>query len=114
FYGFIAVAIGTAFLWMGIPLLKYFNIGSRISNAQAATIIGNHFPEVQDKLLNVLQLKEQADIDVDNSLLLASIEQKTGNLQVVNFPKAIDLKQNRKYLKYALPPLVILLLLIIA
>lgn len=114
FYGFIAVSIGTAFLWMGIPLLKYFNIGSRISNAQAATIIGNHFPEVQDKLLNVLQLKEQADIDVDNSLLLASIEQKTGNLQVVNFPKAIDLKQNRKYLKYALPPLVILLLLIIA
>ncbi len=114
FYGFLVLAIGTGIKWLVIPMLKYFNLSEQISKSDAAIIIGKHFPEVQDKLLNVLQLKEQADQGVDNSLLLASIEQKTANMQLINFPTAIDLGKNRKYLKYALPPLLLLLLLIIA
>lgn len=114
FYGFIAIAIISGIFWIGIPGLKYLKLGKRISNTQAAHIIGNHFSSVQDKLLNVLQLKNQVDNTRDNSLLLASIEQKTENIQVVNFPRAIDLTQNKKYLKYVIPPIAILLLLIIA
>lgn len=114
FYGFLLIAAVTAGVWMGIPLLKYFNLSSRIDNKTAAKIIGNHFPEVQDKLLNILQLKEQSKSLEDSSLLIASIEQKTENIKLVNFPTAIDLKENRKYLKYALPPLAVLLLFIIA
>ena len=38
-----------------IPLAKMFHLGKTISYDEAARIIGNHFPEIQDKLLNLPQ-----------------------------------------------------------
>jgi len=64
--------VGKFFL---LPLSKLFRLGKIISHEQAAQIIGKHFPHVQDKLLNTLQLKTMAG-DGDNSLLEASIAQK--------------------------------------
>ena len=99
--------------WVISPLTKYFKLGKQISHEQAAGIIGDHFGNVQDKLLNILQLKEQADASsVDSSLLLAGVDQKAEEIKLVSFPKAIDLKGNKKYLKYALPPFVLILLML--
>jgi hypothetical protein len=42
------------------PLLQLARLGKIISHEKAAQIIGAHFPNVQDKLLNVLQLKQQS------------------------------------------------------
>ncbi|WP_317174346.1 DUF4175 family protein [Aegicerativicinus sediminis] len=72
----------------------------------ASKIIGRHFPEVNDKLLNVLQLKHQSST---SELLMASIEQKSADLQPVPFKFAVNFKNNLKYLKYAAIPLVIIL-----
>ena len=47
-----------------IPLFKLFRFGKTISHEQASRIIGEHFPNVKDKLLNTLQLKEQASAAV--------------------------------------------------
>ena len=98
------------------PLLKMQGLGRRISHTEAARIIGHHFPEVSDKLLNLLQLMEtNSEFGIQNSeLLLAAIEQKTAQLRPVPFLNAIDLRGNRRYLKYALPPLVVLLALLVA
>lgn len=105
--------IGSGFvLWVGMPLLQYFRLGKIISHEQAARIIGDHFPNVQDRLLNLLQLKKQADTASDPGLLLASIEQKTESIRPVPFNSAISLQKNRKYLKYAVPPLLLLLILL--
>ncbi len=100
--------------WVILPLTKYYKLGKLISHEQAAKIIGNHFGSVQDKLLNILQLRDQASDFADNSLLLASVEQKSNEIKLVSFPKAIDLSNNKKYLKYALPPLLVLLVLLFA
>ncbi len=48
-----------------------------------------------------------------SSLLAAAIEQKTAQLRPVPFLNAVDLKANRKYLKYALPPLLFIALLLL-
>src|ERR1035437_7415425 len=40
-----------------IPLLHLYKMGKIISNEQASEIIGKHFKNIQDKLLNVLQLE---------------------------------------------------------
>jgi len=96
-----------------IPLLKLFSIGKRISKEQAASIIGRHFPEVSDKLLNTLQLKDAFEDHPSLSLVEASIDQKTSELNPVPFLNAIDLKKNRKYLRYAAPPLLILLMILL-
>jgi len=104
----------TLAVWVVMPLTKYFKLGRLISHEQAASIVGEHFVSVQDKLLNILQLRDQASAQNDNSLLLAGVEQKSDEIRLISFPKAIDLNKNRKYLKYALPPFLFLLILLFA
>ncbi len=114
FFSFIGIS-GLALVgWVFKPLLNYFNLGKLISHEQAATIIGDHFTNVKDKLLNILQLKSQAESAENTSLVNASIDQKISALKPVPFKSAINLNQNKKYLKYALPPLMLLLTILFA
>ncbi|MBR5778020.1 MAG: hypothetical protein IKY22_06140 [Bacteroidales bacterium] len=112
FWVYVLVTIVFLVLYVLRPLTKMYKIGKRISYHQAADIIGKHFPEISDKLLNLLQLKELS-ANTESDLLEASIIQKTATLSPIPFLKAIDLKQNKKYLKYALIPLGILIMLLI-
>lgn len=113
-YGFLAASLGAIAGWIVLPLSRYFRLGNTIGHERAATIIGQHFSNVQDKLLNVLQLRRQAGLADERSLLLASIDQKSSEISPVPFRSAIDLTQNRRYLKFALPPLLLLLILLFA
>lgn len=114
FFSFIGVSALALFAWVAMPLLNYFRLGSIISHEQAAKIIGSHFGNIQDKLLNILQLKLQSYSAAEAELINASINQKTEDLKPVPFRSAIDLSQNKKYLRYALPPLMLLLVMLFA
>ncbi len=114
FFGFIGFSLFSIGLFVCVPFLKYFKLGRRIDHEQAAVIIGNHFTDVKDQLLNVLQLKKQSKERVSDDLILASINQKTEKIKLVPFRAAIDLGNNRKYLKYALPPALLLLTIFLA
>ncbi|MBP5240614.1 MAG: hypothetical protein J6Z26_01775, partial [Bacteroidales bacterium] len=114
FWLYIVVAVTLIAVYIIVPLAKMHRIGKVLDREQAAVIIGEHFPEIGDKLLNLLQLKTLSETQ-DSDLLLASIEQKTAALSPLPFRSAVDLKDNRKYLKYlAIPLTVIALLLLIA
>ena len=64
-----------------IPLSKLFSFGKRISRFQAADIIGNFFPSVNDRLLNTLQLHETTVSNPKNiDFLKASIQQNSKQL----------------------------------
>lgn len=110
FYSFVGISLLALGNWVIVPLLHYFQLGKVISHEQAALIIGNHFQDVKDKLLNILQLRSQANQQEGRELILASIDQKSESIKLVPFKNAIDLSRNRKYLRYALPPLLLLLL----
>jgi hypothetical protein len=111
FYLFISVSILILYHYIITPLLKIRKIGKIISHEQASEIIGKHFTEIQDKLLNTLQLKKLYESGEENpDLLKAGIDQKIAQLKPVPFTTAIDFSKNRKFLKYTLPPLFILLL----
>ncbi|MEO1627953.1 MAG: DUF4175 family protein, partial [Bacteroidota bacterium] len=115
FYSFIGGSALALLFWVLLPALHYFNLGKVISHEQAAQIIGEHFTDVKDKLLNLLQLKQQADGNAQGAeLVLASINQKSESIKLVPFRSAINLGNNRKYLKYALPPLLLLLIILFA
>ncbi|TXF90627.1 DUF4175 domain-containing protein [Neolewinella aurantiaca] len=114
FYGFLGLSIVAFAGWVLLPLSRYFRLGDVISHDKAAEMIGSHFTNVKDKLLNVLQLRRQASAGGDTSLVLASIDQKASEISPVPFPAAIDLRNNRKYLKYALPPLLLLIIILFA
>ncbi len=101
---FILVELFLLVRFIAIPFSKLIGLRNGISLEQASKIIGNHFPEVQDKLLNVLQLKQYNE---QSDLLIASIQQKANELQPIPFVKAINFKENIHYLKYALIPICI-------
>ncbi|GAA4891581.1 ATPase [Flaviramulus aquimarinus] len=107
FWLFIAVELGLLIKFICIPLAKLFKLQKGIDYEVASKIIGKHFPEVDDKLLNVLQLNEN---DSKSELLLASIEQKSLELKPIPFKLAVNFKKNLGYLKYAAIPVIILLL----
>ena len=112
FYSFLILNGTILANWIVIPLLSYYNLGNHISHEQASEIIGQHFVHVKDKLLNTLQLKKLADENhQQKSLIEASINQKIDDLKPIPFTSAIRINDNRKYLKYALPPLAIIFLI---
>ena len=113
FYSFFGLSGIALFAWVLNPLFKYFKLGKTLSHDQAAEIIGQHFTNVKDKLLNVLQLNKQAkNNEAENALILAGINQKAEEIKLVPFKSAIDLSKNKKHLKWAVPPIAVLLVLL--
>ena len=107
FWLFLIVEVFLLITFIAIPIFKLLGLRKGISFNESSKMIGNHFPEVKDKLLNVLQLKENSN---QSDLLLASIHQKSEELSNVPFVKAVDFKENKTYLKYAILPVLIFLI----
>ncbi len=95
------------------PLLGLFNVSRKFGITEASKLIGNHFPEVKDKLLNTLQLQESLTSNHQNSLLAASVEQKTNELKPIPFVNAISFKKNYRYVKFALIPALALIFVLL-
>ena len=114
FYGFLLSSAAFIARYFALPLMHYYRLGKIISYEQAAQIIGVHFTEVKDKLLNILQLRNEAGAQGNAALLLAAIDQKATELKPVDFSFAVDLSKNRKYLRFLLPPALLFLFILIA
>lgn len=91
------------------PIYQLLNLDKAKSYEQTAKEIGRFFPEIKDKLVNTLQLSQLGDSG--NELLEASIQQKSNELRFIRFADAVNFNENRKYLKYFLPPLVVIFLI---
>lgn len=77
FYAFISISLVAIAFWIVKPALSYFKLGKTLSLEEASNLIGQHFFNVKDRLLNTLQLKELAENAPQNSaLILAGIDQK--------------------------------------
>lgn len=114
FYGLIAIFITLLIKFILIPALKLARMGKIISHDQASKIIGAHFPKVSDTLLNTLQLKRQAELKrADTGLIEASINQRIEALQPIPFTSAINFGENKKYLKYIVPPVLLAVILLV-
>ncbi|EDM45340.1 hypothetical protein SCB49_06022 [unidentified eubacterium SCB49] len=106
FWSFVAVELALFVRFIAFPLAKLFKLQQGLSHEEASRLIGNHFPEVNDKLLNVIQLNQNIR---ESELLAASIDQKVDEMDPIPFKKAINFKANTKYLKYAAIPVIIFL-----
>ena len=99
FYSFLLTSFFILIKYIAIPFLGLYRLGATLSYEQAAAIIGNHFSDVRDKLLNVLQLQQLSSGNEaalqHSDLLNASIEQKIKELKPVPFTSAVDLSENK-------------------
>ena len=67
FFIFLALCIAVLTWYIIRPVLGLINVNRQFGIREASMLIGNHFPEVKDKLLNTLQLQESAK-NIENSL----------------------------------------------
>jgi hypothetical protein len=104
---FFALVIFCVYRFLREPLGWWF-YKKGIGQEESARIIGKFFPSVNDRLLNVIQLSRNAK---DSALVRAGVIQKSKQFENVSFETAIDLRDNRIYLKYFLIPLALILLI---
>lgn len=113
FFSFLLLFLITFIFYILIPLFKIWGFGKQISSEQVAKIIGNHFPEIDDKLLNVIQLERQLSEKEYKSqdLLVAAIDTKISEIKPFSFIKAIPFNKTTKYLKWAAIPVFLFFIL---
>lgn len=105
-FSFLTVNLAIMFRLVIVPLAKMYQLGRLISKEDAALMIGRHFSEVGDKILNTLELYDLEKLtSSQKELILASIDQRTRELRPLPFSEVIDLKKNKRYLKYAVVPI---------
>jgi len=98
---FIVVEFFLLYRYIFVPLLYLFRIKDGMDNKKASQLIGKHFSDVDDKLLNLLELSENKE---KSDLLVASIEQRASHLGPVPFVEAVNFKESYKYAKYIVLP----------
>lgn len=113
FYSYISLFALTFIRFIAYPLFKMAGFGKQLTQRQAAEIIGKHFTEIDDKLLNVLELEQQLESSECKSheLLIAAIDAKTKKVKPFSFVKAIPFKKNIKYLKWVLIPVFMMVMI---
>ncbi|MBI9033473.1 MAG: hypothetical protein JEZ03_03270 [Bacteroidales bacterium] len=92
-----------------MPILRYFKWIPGITYEEVALRIGIELKEVDDKILNIIQLEQNAQLDKNHlDLILAGIDQKIEIIKPYQFKTLISLNSNRKYLKYLIPWVVVI------
>ena len=111
FLTFFAVAVFCAYKFLNQPF-RWWLAKRGLNDEEAAKLIGTSMPNVKDRLVNLIQLVRM-DSSRDSGLAYASIEQKTQEFEPLSFESVIDLKQNKRYLKFLVIPLGIVLIILL-
>lgn len=113
FYSYLAINFFILIKLVIIPIAHLNKLGKIITHKQVAEILGKFFSNIQDKLLNTLQLQDLNKEQIANKdLIEASINQKILELKPIPFVSAIDIKENKKYIKFLIVPLIAILVLL--
>ncbi|PID89316.1 MAG: hypothetical protein CSB01_02640, partial [Bacteroidia bacterium] len=109
FYSFWVLAVGSLSYFVLLPLLKRWHILPRMSYFEAAERIGKHFPDINDKIYNILQLNSMQGVsDAQAALIAAGISQKCNQIKPFPILQGINLSKNKKYAKYLIVPLAVI------
>ena len=113
FYSFLALAAGIGIAYIIIPSLKIAGLGKQLTNEEVAKIVGDHFEEIDDKLLNLFELQKQMERGdyASYDLLSAAIDSKVDSLKTYSFVQAIPVKNTKRIALWMLLPIAIFLLL---
>ena len=107
FYSFLAILIISTVINVFVPLARAMGLISGLTTLEASKKIGEHFPEIGDRLTNIIQLEKNKI----NELALASVEQKTNEINPFRFKDAVSFKNLTKVSKWAFIPLFFVIIL---
>lgn len=108
FFSFLAVVGVSFYYWVLLPVSALLQLRRQLSDLEAARRIGEQFPEVADRLLNLLQLREQGK---GSPLVEASLQQAEQQFAPLDFRTSIPLQANLRHLRWIAVPLALILIL---
>ncbi len=109
FFAYLVLAFVVLYQWLFIHLFHIGFKSKQISDETAAKNIGGFFPNIHDKLLNLIQLQKLNY--TDNALVAASIAQRSEQMVEVPFGEAVRFKENVRYLRYLFIPFIVVAIL---
>ncbi|WP_297085969.1 DUF4175 family protein [uncultured Draconibacterium sp.] len=109
FFGYLIFACLLSIQFIFLPLFRLIHIFKPIDLKSSGELIQQHFVEIKDKLLNILELSDLNDNQYSNDLLLASIDQKIRELKVFNFNEAVQYKNARNIFIYLIMSVLVVL-----
>ena len=113
FFTALIAIVAFVFTFILFPISKFFKITKTLSLKNSAIEVSDKMPEITDKLVNIIELDAEDSSIYTTDLLIAAINQKSEQLKVFDFRKAVNYKQNYKYLKYLIPVILVLLLIFV-
>ena len=75
-----------------IPSIKLVGIGKQLTYFDVSSRLQKTFPEIKDKLINIVELENEENSSYSNELKRASIDQKISELNLFSFSDAIQFK----------------------
>jgi hypothetical protein len=106
---FFGVAVFCIVKFLKEPL-QWWLINRGLNEEQSARVIGNYLPSVKDGLLNLIQLAASGK---NSALTYASIDQRSKEFDPVPFEDFINLNENKRYIRYLIIPLIIILAILL-
>jgi len=109
FYSFILLSIVTAIAYIIIPIMKIGGLGKQLTNEEIAKIVGKHFHQIDDKLLNVFELKKQLERGdyLSYDLLSAAIDHKIDSFKAYSFVQAIPVQKTKRIALWMILPIAV-------
>lgn len=75
-----------------IPIIKLFGIGKRLTYYDVSSQLSRTYPDIKDKLINIVELENESNSIYSNELTKASIDQKIDELKIFKFSESIKFK----------------------
>ena len=86
------ITIIVAVYFIIIPLVKLLGLGKLLTFYDVSDLLNKKYPEIKDRLINILELSTGNDSNYSNELVKASINQKIDALKIFSFSDAIRYK----------------------
>jgi hypothetical protein len=91
-----------------LPFFKYLGFFKKISRDQINKIVVSHFPDIKDKLLNIIELNDETETSLfSKDLIISSIDQKINDIHKYKFSDSINLKENIVLVYYFLGTIIL-------
>jgi len=75
-----------------VPLIKLLGIGKRLTYYDVSSQLSKTYPEIKDKLINIVELENESTSVYSIELKKASIDQKIDELKIFSFSDSIKFK----------------------
>ena len=114
FWVFLIVTLGLAIYFLALPLLRLVGVLRGPSEEAVARRIGARYPEVSDRLVNMLHLVDGRVSDAPAPLIDGAVRMLGEQVRAVPFEKVEDFERAKRASRLASLPIVGLLLFLLA